>query len=863
MKRMMMLIAAMLVPLPVLAQETYPELTAARAALTQCLVYAEGPAEQKEKKQESKAAAERAEKAFRAAIAAQPKDPNAYAGLGEALSRCAIPHANMTTIMSVVETSSEALQTALQLDPTHWQARFVLAMNNYNMPAFLNRTGDAIRELETLRAQQRDRNDRPYYALTYLYLGDAYKRVGRDADARTAHATGARLFPADAQLQQRVREAGGSPEAAPAQPVAASTTSTTDFTAAAPAPPTVHALAPLRVEATQHQLEDARGGTSLRRIDVYTMPGGTAEMLQTLQALPGMTRAGDGADLYVRGGEAEETPVFVNGGRLAFPGRWESLNGSTMGVLDANVLSKAYFSAGGFSAKYGNALSGVVDVESHGRPQEARWRAGANLVSAGASAYRPLSSNAGMWGTMMLTDVSLLARMNGEAETYPDMPRSYQAVIGGGINPSSTLEVKAVLLAAGDESSRLIDVGAYHGAFASDGQTQHGAISAQWLSSDNRLGLRASLTASHRSGGFEFGVLQRVRSDAAYGARTELDYVARNGMRLRSGVEISRFAGRTNGQVPLTPNLAPGSPALALAGAAENTTHVGAYAEVERELGASFVAVAGLRADQLPGEDNVSLDPRVALAYTTGDWTLRGGAGVFHQGRWRRTYRLPDGGTPTGVPTRARHVVVGAERGGEPAIRVEAYTKLYDGFAAGESGGPAIVEGTSRGLDAIVRWQRQSRLNGWLTYSLLDANVELENGNDARARYDVTHSITGVARLAVSDAWELGTTLRYGTGKPYTPIMGGMPSETEGWPMEPVYGATQSDRLPDYVRLDGRITRYQSIGGKTGVFYLEMLDLNGRRNVLGYQYDATYTVRKPMESFFARRTFVLGAELNF
>jgi len=379
-------------------QASYPELDAARAALEACILYAEGAAELKAKKAESKAAAEVAAKAFRAAIAARPNDANAHAGLGEALSRCGIPHASVTSIMNVVEESSAALETALKLEPTHWQARFLLALNNYHMPAFLNRTDAAIRELEILRAQQGERTDPPNFALTYLYLGDAYRRVGRAADARATYATGARLFPAEARLQERMRATsaagpgGGaaSEDTTVARDAVNAQRSTPPADAVPASIPTVHALAPLRVEATQHQLEEARGGTSLRRIDIYTMPGGTGEMLQTLQALPGTTRAGDGADLYVRGGDPEETPVFVNGGRLAFPGRWESLNGSTMGVLDANVLSKAYFSAGGFSARYGNALSGVVDVESQGRPQQARWRAGINLVSAGASVFRPL-----------------------------------------------------------------------------------------------------------------------------------------------------------------------------------------------------------------------------------------------------------------------------------------------------------------------------------------------------------------------------------------------------------------------------------------------------------------------------------------
>ena len=48
-----------------------------------------------------------------------------------------------------------------------------------------------------------------------------------------------------------------------------------------------------------------------------------------------------------------------------------------------------------------------------------------------------------------------------------------------------------------------------------------------------------------------------------------------------------------------------------------------------------------------------ALDPRAAVAYSSGAWTLRAGAGVFHQGAWRRKYQLPDGGTPADWHERA------------------------------------------------------------------------------------------------------------------------------------------------------------------------------------------------------------------
>lgn len=838
-------VALLLVAAPLQAQQA-PALERARAAFAECTRLADAGTDTDAAKKAAKTSYEKAEAAYRAAIAAHPDSADAHAGLGRTISQCGLPHAGMTTIMTMVETSSAALEKALQLDPTHWSARFTLALNNYHMPAFLGRMPKAVAELETLLGQQGSRADRPEYAQTYLYLGDAYRKLGRTSNARVMYAAGVRLFPQHEALRARAAEAGPPEQGAAVE--------------AATDRPDVTPLEPLRVESGQAMLESARSATALKRLDVYMMPGGTAEMMQTVGALPGVTRATDGADIHVRGGDPEETAIFVNGGRMAYPGRWETLNGATMGSLDASVLARAFFSAGGFSARFGNALSGVLDVETIGRPLERSGRVGANFVSAGSSLFRPVGSDAGWWGTANVTDVSLVTRMNGTHASYPDVPRSYQIVGGGAAAAGPGTEVKLVGAASGDEAGRVIDAGGYTGAFRSDGSMQHVALSSRWLHEGGRIGMAANAGYSRREGGFEFGVLQRERRDDAASMRIDADVIGHL-VRIRSGVEATRFGAVTRGQVPTTHALNPGSPTTRLGDQQEDAWHAGAYLEVERPIGA-VVAVFGARADRLPGVEGVALDPRVAVAYTSGDWTVRGGAGLFSQGTWRRTYRLPDGGTPTGVATRARHLSAGAERAGEPALRVEGFTKKYEDFRRTGGGGPHTVSGDTRGVDAMVRWQRQSRLNGWVTYSLLDAEVELEDGDVVPAQFDVTHSFTGVARFALTDAWETGGTLRYATGRPYSPVTDVRPGAQPGWPPRPVFDV-HGDRLPDYFRIDGRITRFQEIGGSAGVFYLEMLDLTGRRNVADYTYDASFTERREVESFFARRTFVLGAEFSF
>ena len=313
------------------------------------------------------------------------------------------------------------------------------------------------------------------------------------------------------------------------------------------------------------------------------------------------------------------------------------------------------------------------------------------------------------------------------------------------------------------------------------------------------------------------------------------------------------------GLAPSTDRLAPGSPVQALEASAEGR-HVGGYLEAERALSSSVALIAGVRADRLPGEEAWSADPRLALAWRAGEWTMRFGGGVFHQGRWRTKYRVPDAGSPAGIPTRAEHLVAGVERGGDPSLKVEGYVKRYGGYVE-DGEGPRITAGRVAGVDAIVRWSGERRLSGWITYGFLDGTVELEDGRTVPSAVDVRHSLTGVARWTFRPRWELGSTLRLGSGRPFTDITGGE-TQPDGR-ITPVHGAPNGERMPGYARLDGRITRYLPMRAGVGVVYLEMLNLLDRKNVAGYTYGAGYEERRPVHSYFSHRTLVLGLGLTF
>lgn len=792
----------------------------------------------------------------------------------QVISRCRIPFANFFRQGALAGESTELLERALQLEPRHLTARFALALNHYYTPAFLGRTDDAIREFERL-LQDHGEVDIAPIRIAYLLLGELYERLNRREDAVAVWRRGLERFPDASPLAEKLEAVTGAGGRAHESEGARLRTEP----GVATSEPVYH-LAPIVVEAGGFSVDDPRSATRLTKLDVYTTPGGAADVLQTFQTLPGVTQVTDGSDLYVRGGDPAEAPVFVDGVRLFYAGKFETLHGGLFGVLDPSALRRAYFSSGGFSARYGNALSGVLDLETEGRPAEPEFGGGANLAGVTASGRLPLGRRTGVWAGVRATETTPMLALHGRDDEFPSAPRAIEAMAALALEPRDGLAIRLSGLVEADRATARARALDYEGGFASSGASRLVAASARWIRADGRARFDAALGATERTTGFTFGVLDRERTDRGLTARLDGELAPAAVLRLRAGAEAARIDTREAGTEPVSEAVAPGSPATPVDASERHVDHIGGYIEAEARASRSLAVIAGARLDRLPGEAAWTGDPRLALAWRASHaWTVRLGAGVHRQGRWRMRYQLPDGGAPVGTPRRARHLVLGVQREGIFPLRAEAYIKVYDRFAAepaatgSETLGPAatgraVARGSARGVDVLLRFPAGFPIQGWASYSLLDADIELADGTRAPARYDVTHTATFVARMPLGTAWELGTTTRYATGRPVTPIVGWATgpddaSDARGTSTRPLYGPIHSERLPNHVRLDARLTRLVPAAWGMAVVYLEAINVLDRRNVMGYTYDAGSTTPRPIRSFFAERTLVLGTEIRF
>ena len=117
------------------------------------------------------------------------------------------------TIKDVREQGILAMQadkmfdTALGLDVSNWDARFMKAVAMSYWPPMLNKGDEVIQHFQTLIQQQETQAPQPQFAETYAWLGDQYQKAGRADDAKAVWQRGASLFPADEKLRTKLTSA--------------------------------------------------------------------------------------------------------------------------------------------------------------------------------------------------------------------------------------------------------------------------------------------------------------------------------------------------------------------------------------------------------------------------------------------------------------------------------------------------------------------------------------------------------------------------------------------------------------------------------------------------------------------------------
>jgi outer membrane receptor protein involved in Fe transport len=248
---------------------------------------------------------------------------------------------------------------------------------------------------------------------------------------------------------------------------------------------------------------------------------------------------------------------------------------------------------------------------------------------------------------------------------------------------------------------------------------------------------------------------------------------------------------------------------------------------------------------------DVTLEPRLAVRWSPSTrFTLKAAAGRYAQ--------LPQPedlsavfGTPTlGVST-APHALLGATWRPVPSLTVEAtvFGTLSEGLAMrSEDPAPlranalvATGEGRAYGAQVMIRQELTRGLMGWVSYALVRSERRTGPGLPWRLfDQDQTHVLTALVQWEPGAGWELGARVRYATGMPRTPVVGAwFDAQRDQW--QPLLGAQNIIRLPDFVQLDVRVAKTFRLGASRLEVSLEVQNVTNRENPEEITWNAAWT----------------------
>ena len=617
------------------------------------------------------------------------------------------------------------------------------------------------------------------------------------------------------------------------------------------------ALKPILVEAGTYRL-GSRPDVILDDLDVVQTPGAAADPFRAIQTFPGLQNVGEGAGLFVRGGDVSETRVLLDGATVISPFRLDSNRTISFGRFDPFLLRGVNFSAGGFGAEYGDALSAVVDLETVDRPAANQLGLTAAIGGFSGRVDLALSESLGGFVTATYTNTDLLMRLNGRRGEFDRVPKSDD--LSGGFQWAyrDGGSIKTFAMFQTDELGVRIEEPAHSGIYRSDARAD--LVTVSGLDVFGALGLSWGLATSGSRKDEDFGVFRFEREDRLTQGRAKIEVTVARGFTLAGGAEVEHREADITGSVPVASyDNAADAPKTVFA-SREGGARLAGFGEVELQPSNSLRLLLGARADRSSFTGQVTADPRMSATYRPGErFTLTAAWGVFHQ--------VPDPlffepalGDPTLPSMSARHLIGGVSyENGDLLIRAEAYHKRYRSLATQTrdylTRGGGVGEAT--GFDIFAKDELGVLgLSGRMAYSFVDSRrTDPDSGELAPSSFDATHTFNVVVTREFSAWLQTGVAYRAATGTPFTPVENASFDLTRGvW--NPVFGAPMSERVPDYSRFDLSATVLQSFRpGNLTVFFISVMNVLDRSNVLQYRYSNDYSERIPLKSPFPRTIY--------
>jgi hypothetical protein len=602
---------------------------------------------------------------------------------------------------------------------------------------------------------------------------------------------------------------------------------------------------------------------ALSREQLQTIPQIGEDIYRAVSRLPGVSADDFSAKFNVRGGSGDELYVSLDGLELVEPFHLRDVGGA-FSIVDIQSLGTASLTTGGFSAEYGDRLTGVFSL-STSDPQTDRVRTslGLSVMNARLTSQGGFAGGRGGWLVSArpgYLDVALKLTSVRDSirPRYYDLFAKAQYDLGrGGRVAMHVLRASDTFRYLQDEDPNI----------ASDYASNYA-----WLTWDDRFGsrLRQSTVLSggildwRRDGdetrnGVSAALIDDHRSLDRIGLRQDWTFDASPSVMVKWGLDAKHEAAAYDYFSTVRDTRCDGIPFMDTTAVVTSpaTNKLALYVAPRVRILPTLTVEVGARLDRnsMLGESIVS--PRFNLSWEPrSGTTVRGAWGRYSQSQQLFSLQVQDGASEFARSENAEQRILGVEQLLPYGVtaRVEAYDRhttdarpLYTNASAELSTFPEIswdrmrvdrTESRDRGVEFQAARSGAGRMDWSLSYALASSNDIVEGRVVPRA-LDQRHAVHGDWSFKpASNAWRLSVGGVWHSGWPYTPTsltLQTLVNSSNQLVLHPErsIGELNSRRLPSYRRVDARFTRYfDTRRGRLSVFG-EVYNLFGTQNVRG------------------------------
>ncbi|SHG22091.1 TonB-dependent receptor [Flagellimonas flava] len=528
----------------------------------------------------------------------------------------------------------------------------------------------------------------------------------------------------------------------------------------------INALSGVTLTAGTFEAGDNSKVSVLKPLDIVTTAGAAGDFVAALQTLPGTTTVNEDGRLFVRGGEAGETQVFIDGLRVFQPFNATANNIPTRGRFSPFLFKGITFSTGGYSAEYGQALSSVLLLNTTDVPTQDKTDISLMSVGGGLGHTK-------IWGDQSLSINTSYINL----APYESLIPSDQGVRWN--SPYESIAGEAVFRSKGEKSMLKFYTGFNHANLdieqedinfedfvkfgLKNNNLYFNSSYKYFLDNDWSLTTGGAISLDTNSIGLQDNVVDNKEVASHLKVKVRKNFSSRFNLNFGSEYFTLDF------EEDFT--------------ASDDTTFTNEYndrlwagfAEADIFLSNKFAMKLGARAEHSSLLGEVKVAPRVSLAYKPGNKGQFSLAyGDFYQNPLSEVAKFDQNLDSE----KTSHYILNYQHLGDgTTFRAEAYYKDYDNLITYDTELPQFNSnflnagsGYAAGLDMFWRDNKSIKsLDYWVSYSYLDTEREYRNFMErATPNFAPKHNLSIVTKYFISDLRsQVGLSYSYGSGRPY------------------------------------------------------------------------------------------------